>query len=969
MKKYLLMLLSAFFVLSVWAQERKVTGTVTDGETGETVPGANVIEKGTTNGSTTDLDGNFSLSVQDGATLVVSFVGYRQMEIAVGSRSVIDVNLELDVAQLSEVVVVGYGTQEKKEITSAVASVSAEEFNQGNVSDPTQLLQGKVAGLAISRPGGDPNGGYSIRLRGLSTFGGNSEPLIVIDGVIGASLDNIDPNDIESMDILKDGSAAAIYGTRGSSGVILITTKSGKKGQVTADYNAFVAIEDVANKIDVLSGRDFVAQGGSDLGGSTNWFDELTQIGVSHTHNVSLSGGTANTSYRASVNFRDRQSVAEGHGFNRLNTRINVSHQMFDNRVRLTFSGSIANRKETEVPLQAFRYALIFNPTAPVLDETATQFGGYFQNPDNFDFFNPVAIINQNRAEEIKRNILTSYGLEFDITDDLTFNARYSQDRESILSGFYTSRFSLFGGGLGENGIAGRGTSDDFDDLFETTLNYNTTFNDIFDVSLLGGYSYQERRGQGFGVTVNNFQFDGFGFDNLNAAIDRRGNQTGLGSGRSEDRIISYFGRLNLNIDGTYFFSASLRNEGYTGFGENNKRANFFALSGGAELTNLISVGGINSLKIRASYGETGNLPPSPYLSLARVNVVGLVEVDGRELLTYGPQSNPNPNLSWETKKEFNIGADFSLLDYKLNGTIDYYNRTTSDLLFFSPVPVPPNVFNNTWLNLGEMENSGVELALSYTVESGDLTWTPSINGTYYNTNVLKSLSNDEVSNSEFFIGNPGSPGQNDDRVIRVAEGERIGDLWGPTFLGVDEDGNYIFEDLNNDGVIDLADESVVGNGLPDFDLGINNTLTYKNWDLNIFLRGSFGHDIYNQFRGFYENRDAGSNTWNSVITDKTDVNITDTPEFSSLYVEKGDFLRLDNMTIGYTLPANDIFKKLRLYFSGQNLFTITDYAGLDPEVRYVDTGDNDNPLAPGIERRDSFFTTYTLTFGFNMTF
>ncbi|MDW3194252.1 MAG: SusC/RagA family TonB-linked outer membrane protein [Cytophagales bacterium] len=978
MKKYLLMLLSMFFVLSVWAQGTTVTGQVTDGETGETVPGANVIEKGTTNGTTTDLDGNFALNVSEGATLVVSFVGYRQTEVVVGSRSVIDVALELDVAQLAEVVVVGYGTQEKKEITSAVASVSAEDFNQGNITDPTQLLQGKVAGLSITRPGGNPNGGYNIRLRGLSTFGGNSSPLIVIDGVIGASLDNIDPADIESMDVLKDGSAAAIYGTRGSSGVILVTTKSGKKGQTSVDYNAFVAIEQVANKIDVLSASEFVAQGGTNDGSDTDWFEELTETGISHTHNISLSGGNNNTQYRASVNYRDRQSVASGHGFSRLNTRINVQHSMFDNRVRFTFNGSFANRDQEEVPIQAFRYALIFNPTSPVFDPNAEQFGGYFQNPDNFDFFNPVAIINQDRSEEVRKNLLTSYGVEWDILDDLTFSARYSQDRESAISGRYISRFSLFGGGVGENGIASRGTYDDFDDLFETTLSYNTTFNNIFDVTLLGGYSYQKRRGQGFGVTVNNFQLDNFGIDNLFAGIDRDGNQTGLGSGRSQDQIIAYFGRLNVNIDGTYFLSASWRNEGYSGFGENNQRANFFAVSGGVELTNLIDVPVLSNLKFRAGYGETGNLPPGPYLSLPTVTANGRTVVNGQELRTFGPTRNANPNLSWETKKEINIGIDFSLLDYKLNGTIDYYNRTTSDLIFNSPVSVGSpnpnlpgtfNVANNTWLNLGEIENSGLEFALSYAAEFGDLTWTPAVNGTFYDQSVLNSLSNGEVSNSEFFIGNPGSPGQNDDRVIRVAEGQRIGDFWGPIFEGVDESGEYIFRDLNGDGVIDTEDETVVGNGLQSFDLGINNTLAWKNWDLNIFLRGSFGHELYNQFRGFYENRDAGSNTWNSVVTDKTDPNITAAPQFSSLYVEKGDFLRLDNMTLGYTLPGNDIYKKLRLYFSGQNLFTITDYAGLDPEVRYNDSGDGDNPLAPGIERRDTFFTTVIYTFGFNMTF
>lgn len=973
MKKFLLLTLCTLLMSSygVLAQT-SVAGKVAD-STGP-IPGVNIVEKGTSNGAVTDFDGNYKIAVQPGATLIFSFVGYENQEIAIGNRTVIDIQMAEDAQQLAEVVVIGYGTQEKKEITSAVVSVGAEDFNQGNIPDPSQLLQGKVAGLSIVKPGGDPNGKFTIRLRGLSSFGANSEPLIVIDGVVGASLENLDPNDIESMDVLKDGGAASIYGTRGSSGVILITTKKGARGSISLDYNTFVNIESVANKPSVLSSDEFLARGGGDNGSNTDWFDEITDTGISHTHNIAVSGGSETTSYRVSFNFRDRESVAKGHDFNRLNTRLNLTQSFLNNKLRFSFNMSSSNQTTREVPRAAFRYTTVYNPTAPIFDESNTASGGYFQQP-LFDFYNPVALINQITTEKLTKNILTSYRAEYDILDNLTASLSYSEDRSDETVGTYASKFDAFIG-AGSNGLAEKFAEDKSTRLLENTYSYNTTISDNIDIAILGGYSFQEFETSNFKARVQNFLFDINGVDDLDAAITREGGNTEISSFRKKDKIISYYGRVNLNIANSYFINGSLRNEGYSGFGDNNKRATFFALSAGAELTSVFDISGFNSLKVRASYGETGNLPIEPYLSLPRFSNGGIVTLpDGTELATYAPASNPNPDLKWETKKEFDFGVDFSLMDGKLSGSMDYYTRKTEDLLFFSPVPVPPNQFPFTWLNIGEMENSGFELSLNYAaIQSADFSWDPSVNMTFYNSNKLNSLSSGDVQNSEFFTAILGSPGQNDQPIIRVKEGERIGDIYGPTFQGVESDGSYIQSD----------EFGVIGNGLPDFEFGFNNSMTFKNFDLNFFIRGTFGHSLYNTYRAFYENQDAGSNTWNSVITDKTET-ITAAPTFSSLYVENASFIRLDNATLGYNVPikSSSTLTKLRIYFSVQNVFTITDYTGIDPEVRYADTGrqtntiqalgENElpgtrpNALAPGIERRNTFFTTRSFTFGVNI--
>ena len=970
------------------AQSRTISGTVLDAGLGDPVPGATVLVKGTTRGTATDLDGKFSLPLQPGdQVLVVSFVGYLTQEVEIGNQSNITINLQEDVQSLEEAVVIGYGSQDKKEITSAVVGVKPEDFNRGNVSNPAQLLQGKVAGLSITRPGGNPNNGFNVRLRGLSTFGANSSPLIVLDGVIGASLENVDPNDIQSIDVLKDGSAAAIYGARGSSGVILITTtRQGRKdGTTNVTVNSFATLDQATNLIPTLSAEEFVARGGTDFGSNTDWRDELIDDALSFTTNASVSGSFGNTSYLASVNYRDNNGIVNGVSNERLNTRLNLSQGALNNRLRFNVNLSFTNEGRESINDAAFRYATIYNPTAPVFEDTEDaqqRFGGYFQR-DLFDFYNPVALANQQKFVRDTKTALLSYRAEFDILPNLTVSAQYSQDRRNELDGNFWS-LKDYQVGLGASGSAQRITRDRSQRIFESTLRYETDLSDKLNLTLLGGAGMQFTTNQGFNARVRQYLFD-LGWNNLGAGAIRLGNNTEVSSYANEDQLNSVFGRANFNWDNTFFLSASVRSETYSGFGANNQTGIFPAFSVGSDFTQIFDMGIFNQFKPRVSYGVTGNLPPSPTLALGVYGNGNRVDLDGDPLtqndifVGVNQFSNPNKDLKWETKKEFNVGVDFGLLNGKVSGSVDYYTRNISDLLFNVPVaagapnPFDPGRFNtaaSTWVNLADLRAAGFEFAASVNqIGKGTLKWTPTLNFTIYDKTTIESLSAGGLGFEELRFATPGSPGQNNNPIIYNRVGENLGDIYGPRLLGYTENGEYILS------TTDPNEFEKLGNGLPKGEFGFTNSFLYKQFTLNIFLRGAWGHDLYNSYRGFYENADPASNTWNSVITDKTPTNpfVISTPTFNSSYVEDASFIRLDNMELGYNFKTNSPnLSSLRVYLAGQNLFTITNYTGIDPEVRTNDSENLDaftSALSPGIERRNTYFQTRSFTLGVTVNF
>jgi iron complex outermembrane receptor protein len=991
LQKLKTLLLALTLILSVSlaanAQNRTIRGTVLDANLGDGVPGATVLIKGTTRGMATDIDGKFTIEVQPGdQILVISFVGYNTQEVEIGNQSDIIINLEEDIQSLEEAVVIGYGSQDKKEITSAVVGVKPEDFNKGNIANPAQLLQGKVAGLSITRPGGNPNAGFNIRLRGLSTFGANSSPLIVLDGVIGASIENVDPNDIQSIDVLKDGSAASIYGARGSSGVILITTtkRSSKEGITNVAINTFATVDQATNLLDMLSPEEFVARGGTDFGSRTDWRDELISDAFSFTTNASVSGGFNNTNFLASVNYRDNNGIVNGVSNERLNTRINVSHGALNNRLRMNLNVSNTSEDRNSINDAAFRYATIYNPTAPIFEEgaDAERFGGYFQRSLT-DFLNPVALANQQKFRNERKTSLVSYQVEFDILTNLTLSAQYSQDNSSDLIGNFWSRED-FGVGFGARGTAQRQTNDRQQQIFESTLRYEADITDGLNMTLLAGVGTQTIKNQGFNARSRQFLFDQ-GWDNLGGGSIRVGNNTELSSYANEDQLNSLFGRANFNYQNMIFFSASVRAETYSGFGPNNQTGVFPGLSVGADFTQIFDMGILSQFKPRVSFGVTGNLPPNPTLAIGAFGNGNRVDLDNDPLTTDDlyvgiiQNSNPNRDLKWETKEEINFGIDFGIWNDKVTGSVDYYTRNISDLLFQVPVEAgTPNIFDpgrfntvaSTWVNLADLRAAGFEFAATVNaLKIGGVTWSPSANFTIYQKTTIERFSAGGLGFTELRYATPGSPGQNNDPIIYNRVGQTLGDIYAPRLLGYTDGGEYILSTDNPD------DWEKVGNGLPKGEFGIANSFMYNQWSLNFFFRGVWGHDLYNSYRGFYENGDASSNTWNSVVTDKTPTNplVTSDPRYNSSYVEDASFIRLDNLELGYNFKTNSKnLGSLRAYFAAQNLFTITGYTGIDPEAR-VNDSENGNALvsalSPGIERRSTYFQTRSFTMGVTLNF
>ncbi|MFD2099041.1 SusC/RagA family TonB-linked outer membrane protein [Flagellimonas iocasae] len=965
---WLLAIFTFLLGVQVHAQDGKtVSGTVTDAATGSPIPGANVIVKGKSVGTVTDFDGLYQLNVDSQDVLVFSYVGFKSQEITVGGQTTIDVSLTEDFTQLDEVTItgIGYGTVERREITSAVASVDTKDFNKGNINNPAELLQGKVAGLSIARPGNDPNGGFNIRLRGLSTFGANSQPLVVIDGVLGGSLQSIDPNDIESIEVLKDGSAAAIYGTRGASGVILVTTKKTRGvDNSRVEYNTYISMESVAKFVENSTPAQYIEAGGIDNGYETDWLDLVTRTGVTNVHNLAVSNGMKNGNYRASVNYRDVEGVSLGSGFDQFNLRFNLTQRALNDKLTLTFNGTLTKRKATFMPYEAQRFAIIADPTAPVYIDNDPA-NGYWE-PNTPEYHNPYAITQETTDDGIFSTLLGTVKADYKLTDNLNVAAFYSLQHESDQRSQYYGSKMRFSSAAGQGGRARKEAEDRENELFELTANYEKYFGDL-KFTLLGGYSWQEFTFTNFNAFNTNFITDDLLYNALELGLgSATGNDAlvGLNSQKEESRLISYFGRAMFNWDDKYFVSASYRREGSSKFGTNEQWGNFYAVSGGLDIAQLFDTP-FSSLKLRAGYGVTGNLPTQNYEYRTRLTRGSRVFFNNsRYLQGVNFASNPNPDLKWEEKAETNIGLDFGVLNSRLYGSIDWYTRNTSDVLQFINVAVPPNFFDRTLRNIGELKSNGLEIALNAAlVQTRDVNYTTGVTFSTFNTELVTLNGETEKT----FRGNLGPPGLNGVTPIKLEEGEPIGEIIAPIFEGLAEDGTRIITDQNGDGVITLEDDAVVvGNGLPDFELAWSNTFRYKNFDLSATLRGAFGHSLVNINRAYYESPRA-SNNYNVVRTKYYLPELSEGENWNSYYVEKADFFKLDNITLGYNIDLKtDLIKDFRVYASGQNLFVITGYTGVDPEVHYDFFGD---PLAPGIDDRSSYFRTRTVSLGLNVTF
>lgn len=964
--------------------QKSVSGKVTD-STGGPLPGVSVVVKGTSNGTITDSEGKYSLSgVAGNAILQFSFVGMKPQEVAVGNKASINVTLAEETYGIEEVVAIGYGTQKKADVTSSVSSVKSNEFLKGNMKDVGQLIQGKVAGLTITSNSGDPLANTQISLRGNTTlFGTSSNPLVLIDGVPG-DFNAVAPEDIESIDVLKDGSAAAIYGTRGTNGVILITTKRASGSyESTVEYTGYMSTQTIANKLDMLTAADYrqqIASGtrsnSDDLGATTDWLGKITQTPLSHVQNLTFRGGNAKTNYLASLNYNDTEGIFLQTGKKTLTARTDVNHSMFDGLVKFNLGLLSRNIYHPNVASTNYTYrqAIIYNPTSPVKNED----GSWYENPGAFNYDNPLARIKESNGDDRSQWTRLNSTVTINPFEGLVLKGLVSFSKYNSRGSYYETHQNISTVRSKLNGYASNSSVESIDRLVELTAEYSKTIKE-HRFTILGGYSYQDNDWHDMYMSNQEFPTDLFGADQiqLGTGIKEGGTSSGIGSSRNKTNLIGFFSRLNYNYKNKYLLMASLRRETASQlYGTENPWGNFPSVSLGWRISQesfMKNIPFINDLKIRAGYGVTGTQPSDLFLGVATIGYSGSFYSNGKWIKTLAPTRNPNPYLRWEEKKETNIGVDFALANNRVSGNIDFYNRTIDGLLYDYTVPVPPNLVTTTRANVGKMENKGIEVLVNIVpVRNDKLEWTSSFNFST-NSNKLVSLSNElyKTTQNYFTTGGTGEPIQT--FTHRVDIGDKIGNFYGFKVIDVDENGKWIYEDKDGNAVQyskfshKFEDKKILGNGLPKFYAGWNNSLRYKNFDFAVTMRGAFGYQILNFERMYLENtktvqynrlRSAYDKVFGKTVLSK-DMDL----EFNSYYIEDGDHWKIDNITLGYTFKsANKYFKNARVYVSTLNTFILTKYKGIDPEV-------NRGGLSPGNDGRDKYPTTRTFTVGVNVNF
>lgn len=963
----------------------KVRGVIKD-ETGEPIIGATVRVKGKSEGTVSDFDGNFSLDVTGDNTLQISYIGYQTQEIAIGKQHHFSIVLEEDKKILNEVVVIGYGTQKKGDITSSVGSVKSEDFTAGAINDAGQLIQGKIAGLSVTNPSGNPVGGTEISLRGNTTIlGASTNPLILIDGVPG-DFNTVAPEDIESIDVLKDGSAAAIYGSRGTNGVVLITTKKSKGNNINeVQYSGYLSLSTIAKKPDFCDANDYRQQikdglrdAAWDLGDNTNWIDAITRTGLSHVHNISFKGGNAQTNYIFNVNYRNLQGIFKRSDKEEFQGRAEVNHSMFDDKLRFNFqllgnqTGYTATSDGGSFNTYSWRQALIHNPTEPIKNAD----GSWHENTGIFNYDNPVSRIYECDGEQKISQTRFSSNITLAPIKELTFNALFSYDKINQEGGYYETKKHISNVRDGMNGYASTGGSSTVTKLVELTAQFHKNFGD-HTIQALAGYSYQESTYSNQYERNYNFPTDLYSWHNIGVG---QALKEGLGTEYSywlDTNLIGFFGRLNYNYKNRYLLMASVRHEAASQLAGTDKPwGTFPSVSLGWRITEekfMKNQKVFDDIKLRAGYGVTGSQPSQSFLGVPLLGYGDYYLYNGQWIRALQPTQNSNDKLKWEEKHEYDIGADFSVLNYRLNVSIDWYYRLIKGLLYDYSVPSPPNLYTTTRANVGEMSNNGLEIMVNaIPVQTKDFKWETTITFST-NSNKLKSLSNDlyQTSSDYFMTGWIEEPIKTESHIVRI--GHKVGDIYGFKVVDVDESGKWIYLDKNGNRVNydefthSFEDKQILGNGVPKWYLGFNNQFRYKNFDLAINMRGAFGFQIMNGMRMFYENRSRQD--WNRLrsaydkVFGKAVLNTLCSEEFNSYYVENGDYWKIDNITLGYSFSKiNKWIKTLRLYASVNNAITITGYKGIDPEV-------STSGLAPSYDNRDSYPHTRAFTFGMNVTF
>lgn len=968
-------------------QQKVVKGKVTDASSGEALPGVNVIVKGTTTGTTTDLYGQYSIEVTDPqAILIFSYVGYNTEELKVAGQAQIDVTLIQDIKALEEVVVIGYGTQRKADVTSAVVSVKAENFLGGKMQDAAELVKGKVAGLTVVKSSGDPNASSNITLRGISSIMGSSSPLVLIDGIPG-DLTSVAPENIESIDVLKDASAAAIYGTRGANGVILISTKAGNRlEKMSVTYSGYASVSDFLKKADFMKPSD-IRHGltsFNDDGWDTDWLKAITRKGSTNNHSLSISGGTKNMTYTGNITYRHENGTIKKSDNDEYKMQLDLTQYFFNDILKLNLNllkgvhSNTANNANDGGVTNIYRQAVIHNPTSPIYDETT---GAYFEEFGRFQYYNPVAMLNELIGDYRSEWTHMTGNITVEPIRNWQTNMMVTTQRTNSNNSTYTTSKYYLASTTGYAGSAYKGYGSSQNDFLELTSRYSFSLGN-HHFSALGGYSYSQFESDGFSASDGNFPNDSYLYNSIGTGSLLKDGKASMNSNKEDSKLIGFFGRLTYNYNDKYNLLLSFRREGSSKFGANHKWGNFPSVSAGWTISNesfLKPVTLINNLKIRAGYGVTGVVPNDNYMSLIRYDFQSgwgnYMDASGNWVPGLAAIQNPNPNLKWETTAEVNVGVDFAILNNRISGSVDVYNRKTTDLLYDYNVPSPPNLYPQTRANVGSLRNRGYEVMLSASpVQKKNFTWNTQVTFSH-NNNELLSLSNDLYETNNYmdvaYAGDPISV-----PTHRMEIGKGVGNYWGLKTVGVTDEGLWQIEDPKTGNVLTYSTSlnsndyrQYLGNGIPKVYLGLSNTFRYKMLDLGIQVSGQFGFKILNEQRMFYENNSIQYNRLRSAadkVYGKVPLSSSQAQAFVSYYLEDGDFLKFDNVTLGYTLEIPSFKKYIsecRFYVTGQNLLCITGYKGLDPELS------NWDPFASGNDYRDKYPTIRSVTFGLNVKF
>jgi TonB-dependent starch-binding outer membrane protein SusC len=975
---YLKICLSGIFSLFVsmftFAQNRVISGTVSNAADNTPMARVSVQVKGTSTGTTTQADGSYSITIPSSqSVLVFSNAGFASKEIPVQNSTSIDVQLSPNTTKMDEVVIVGYGSVQRKELTSAVTTIRSKDFLQGATNSPLQLIDGKVAGVTISSPAAaDPNQNTNVQVRGAASIEAGNGPLIVIDGMPGGDLRNIVQQDIESITVLKDASASAIYGSRGANGVILVQTKQGKAGKVTLTYDSYLEKDVIANKPDILSAEEFLAhERDADKGARTNWYDELIRKdNFGQNHYLSLSGGNENTIFRISGNYKDKTAIDIASQRQEYGFRGNFLQKALDGLLEVEGNISYRVAKEEYTNYGAFQQAVKLNPTIPVMDST-----GKYNTLQGYDTYNPVQNLKTRENGSDQEYSIVDFNFKLNLLKNLNTSLRLArQGHDQLRREYYNAQSAE----SIQNNRTGRARLQDekwTDYTLEWTGNYSARINK-HDFKLLGGYSYQEFNNQGFWAENMNFPSDVFGYNNLDAGSwNLENGRLGMDSWKSKEKTIAFLSRANYNFDQTYFVTASVRYEGNTKFGANNKWGLFPAISAAWRISNLPSLQNsktFNDLKLRVSYGETGRSGFPRYTSLPRYTGYGrYLNDEGQWIRVYGPANNYNANLRWERAISYNIGIDFSMFNNKLSGSLDAFNRKSTDLLSNYDVPVGSYVQEQIFVNVGNTTSKGVELSLNWDViQNKNFSYTTNITSSYIKAK-LGSWSNSQYHSGYRELGylpSPGNPGP----AYRLEDNVELGSFYGYKYAGVDADGKIL---IWKDGIVGKEkivastegnadrDRTYIGHGAPRIELGWGNSIAIKNFDISLFFRGRFNYQILNLYQMYYGlQAEPGVNLLKSAYD--RNGQITSGKVIADYFLENGNYLKLENLTVGWSpsIKSNRL-KSLRIYATVKNVFTITKYSGLDPTTVNV-TG-----LTPGYGDLNVYPITRNLSLGAQVTF